>query len=200
MRKATPPDYVELVQSPSMTGAEAIAIACRRNPKTFGPQEILYSADKNVLRMREVWMRYWQARGFTGRSTRRGPAGEVAKALHVLRLSGKPGDLFSLFRDHWCRLPTDLLAALSPTPPAQHQTSNRKRPKGGRPQEHDYAGCRAALKQRFNNQQLPPQKVRVTEAAQEWFVKVDGGKAPDARTIRRRITDPIYAEASTMAK
>jgi len=64
----------------------------------------------------------------------------------------------------------------------------------GRPPEHDWEGVTNYITSLFpNRESLPPEKARVTEAAEDWFRKNDG-YPPDRRDIRRRIIKPLYDE------
>jgi hypothetical protein len=69
----------------------------------------------------------------------------------------------------------------------------QKRP-GGRPQLHDWKGAENHLRQYVEKNGKPLVKARLTESAQEWFVKNDGGRAPDRREIERKVDAWFYGE------
>lgn len=188
-------DSLELIRTPSITGAEAIAIACRKNPRNFGPREVLFSEKKDVSQAREIWMRYWRARGVTGKSPRRGPAGDMERAFDVLRLSDSPGKIFNLLRDHGFRLPTELETEVPDTivPIISGKAKAPGRPKGT---SHDKAD--GPLVEKMRALVASGSAASLTAAAKE-IVGRDGSGAAGSGTLEskvRRLVDRARKHAN----
>lgn len=186
-------DYKRLLLRQQITNHEAITAAMGKVPEKSDAATIQRSVAPKVIRLRALVIDYFDAQGHVGPSIRHGPARALANEIHCLTLKSSPTDLFSLFVENGETLPPALLAALKAAPAraAQMDVPRPTHAKGGRPPEHDWPGCLAAMIEEFRGK-LPSIKMRATEAAEDWFIKNDGGKAPDRTSIRRQITDPLY--------
>jgi hypothetical protein len=70
----------------------------------------------------------------------------------------------------------------------------RRRNKGGRPADHDWPGAKKHLDDWVLKNGLPEVRTRLVELAEAWFKKFDGGAAPHAKDIMKKLVKPLYNE------
>ena len=64
--------------------------------------------------------------------------------------------------------------------------------KAGRPNEYDWVGAIAHVREYVARDGLPGVQMRLVEVAREWFEGQYGGHSPDEKHIRTKVVRPIY--------